>query len=91
MADTHEQAPFQEAVDLIRDRVEAACSQDRNVAIQANPKTFEIKGWLWEAQGTVTWWYYTVDPDRLRNEGPEAIAQHFFEGYAQARKTHEEP
>ena len=92
MADSPDKARFQEAVELIRKRVQDAYqSQDSDVAIQPNPQTFEIKGWLWQAQGTVTWWPYQVDPDRLRNEGPAAIAQDFFEGYAPAREAHRGP
>lgn len=45
-----------------------------------------IKGLLRIEKGEREWWPYPVDRQRLRAEGPEAIAHAFLDGYEQARK-----
>lgn len=45
-----------------------------------------IKGLLGIEKGEREWWPYPVDRQRLRIEGPEAMARDFLDGYEQARK-----
>jgi hypothetical protein len=47
---------------------------------------FRIKGLLRIEKGEREWWPYPVDRQRLRTEGPDAMARDFLEGYEQARK-----
>jgi hypothetical protein len=45
-----------------------------------------IKGLLRIEKGEREWWPYPVDRQRLRIDGPEAMARDFLDGYERARK-----
>ena len=47
---------------------------------------FKMKGLLRIEKGEREWWPYLVDRQRLRTEGPKAIARAFLDGYEQARE-----
>ena len=46
-----------------------------------------IKGLLSIEKGEREWWQYPVDRQRLRTEGPAAMARDFLDGYQLAREA----
>jgi hypothetical protein len=62
--------------------------QDANAAVEWAAPAFHLKGLLGIVQGQREWWPYQVDRQRLRKEGPDAMAREFMEGYERAREVY---
>ena len=77
---------FRQMVDIIFKAPEwKRWNQAPGTRIEFNAANFRIKGLLRVERGEREWWPYPVDRQRLRTEGPEAIARAFLDGYTQAR------
>ena len=73
----------------------AALAFTHSHALAQNPKPtaetvttadgVKLKGLLRIVDGAREWWPYQVDVQRLRKEGPDAIARDFMKQYAQQR------
>jgi hypothetical protein len=78
---------FREMLEILFKAPEwARWNQAPGEGIEFTVPGFKIKGLLRIQKGEREWWPYLVDRQRLRTEGPEAIARAFLDGYEQARR-----
>jgi|SRR6266496_3494829 len=78
---------FREAVGLIlKDPFWTDPPRDPDAVIEANPAAFKIKGLIKVENGEKELWPYLVDRERLRKQGPHAIARDFLTQYKKQRE-----
>ncbi len=60
--------------------------QDPNVGIDVQREQRRIRGLVTYEDGQPVWWPFEVEIERLRKDGPEAVAYDFIEGLTEVRK-----
>lgn len=65
--------------------------EDPNVGIDVQRDQRRIRGLIKSEGGQSFWWPFEVEIERVRREGPEAVAYDFIEGLTEVRKDNPLP